>query len=762
MLLAGEQLPVGLSVATVLPDLDFETYSEAGNLLIIEDGKFKWQSPLGKGKKKGIFAVGAAVYAQHPSTEILCACYDLKDGKGRRRWWHYDPPPQDLFDHIAAGGLLEAHNSMFEYLIWTYVATPKLGWPKLPLDQLRCSASKARAFSYPGGLKQVSSIVGTELKDSAKGDRVIKRYCIPRQPTKRDTRFRILPESEHEGVDLIDYCEQDIVAESSVSQACPDLSQEELETWLIDQRINTRGISIDTVAAGQLATIYEEGLGDADALMCQLTGGQVEKCSEVDAIRNFCGANGIRLDKLDKEILEAALLRTDLPQVVRDVLELRQMTAAAGAKKLYAIQNKTSDDGRMYDSLKYYRAHTGRWSSEGLQLQNMKAGGPDMVKADCCGAWFPAGLHKHCPWCTIGDPLSDEIVEWGIEPMSFFIEQVAPLANYEQVRTFYGPYVMAMIASSIRGIITADKGNELICSDYTAIEAVVLAVLAGCQWRIELFATHGKIYEKTASDITGIPFEDLLAHKEQTGSSHPARKPFGKVPELASGYQGWLGAWKAFGADQFMDEKKIKESILAWRAASPEIVELWGGQYRETAPGSWEFEWDLHGCEGTAIKAVLAPEEWHTVGWLRYGVFGGDLYCLLPSGRTLCYHDVQLEQTEDRRARKPAYRITHNFFNTNRDKGPIGWIRIGTYGGKLVENATQAVARDLLAHGLKNVERAGYPVVFHVHDEIVAEVPEGFGSVEEFEQLMTTLPTWAQGWPIKAAGGWRGQRYRKD
>ena len=762
MLLAGEQHPVGLSVSTVLPDLDFETYSEAGMVLTIDKGKYKWISVEGKGKRKGIQAVGSAVYAMHPSTEILTLAYDLKDGAGPRLWSAGDPDPEELFQHIAEGKLLEAFNSAFEYYIWNYVGTRKLGWPELPLNQLRCAMVKARSFSFPGSLGDVASVVGAELKDKKKGSRVIKRFCIPRDPTKTDTRFRILPAGDAEGSDLGEYCVQDIRAEASVSAACPDLSQEELELWLIDQEINTRGIAIDTVTAGYLAKIYDEGLYDADQYMWELTGGVVDRCSEVDKIRSFCASQSIHLDKLNKEILEATLSRTDLPQVVRDVLELRQSTATAGAKKLYAIRNRTSEDGRMRDVMRFYRAITGRWSSEGLQLQNMKAGGPDMVQATCCGAWFPAGLHSHCPWCTLGDPLPEEKAEWGIEPMTFFLEHVAPLGNYEQVKAFYGNYVMAMIASSIRGIVIAGPGKELICSDYSAIEAVVLAVLAGCQWRTELFATHGKIYEKTASDITGIPFEDILAYKKQTGSSHPARKPFGKVPELASGYQGWLGAWKAFGADQFMDDKKIKESILAWRAASPEIVELWGGQYRETRPGSWEFEWDLHGCEGTAIKACLAPGEWHTYRWLRYGVFGGDLYCLLPSGRTLCYHEVQLEQTEDRRARKPAYRITHMFFNTNRDKGPYGWIRTSTYGGKLVENATQAVARDLLAHGIKNVERAGYPVVFHVHDEIVAEVPEGFGSIEEFESLMQDLPAWAEGWPIKAAGGWRGQRYRKD
>ena len=755
--IAGQVQPVGLSSSTVLPDFDFETYSEAGNVWLPETKK--WVSIAGKGKKKGLPVVGAAVYAMHPSTELLCMAYDLKDGTGRHLWVPGAPDPVDLFWHLANGGLLEAHNSMFEYFIWNNVATRDFGWTPLEINQLRCSAAKARAYSYPGALGKVAAVIGVELKDTATGKRVINRYCCPRNVTKNDPRTRILPTDELKGVDLFNYCLQDIVAEGSVSVACPDLSSTELQVWLLDQEINARGICIDVDAVTPINKIFRDALEFHDTRIQSITGGAVEGATKVTDMTNWLHSRGVHMDSLDEEAIDEVLL-TEIPSDCRDVLMVRQAAAGAGAKKLNALTTRVCIDSRMYDAFNYYRAHTGRWSSEGLQLQNMKASGPNMCKAPCCGTYFPDGATVFCTACTIGDPLESP-GEWDLAAMENCI-QIMSRVDFATANKYYGKYLLPIIGACIRGLICAESGKELMCSDYTAIEAVVLAVLAQCQWRIELFKTHGKIYEKTASDITGLPFAELIEHKVTTGSHHPHRKPFGKVPELASGYQGWIGAWMQFGAGEFMDEETIKKSILAWRAASPEIVELWGGQFRETHPGSWKFTREYFGLEGNAILAVLNPGNWYTYGFLSYGVLGDVLYCRLPSGRYLSYHEPRLDTVLDRRAKQESYQLSHMMNNTNPKKGKQGWIRVTTYGGMLTENATQAVARDLLAHGMLNLAEAGYDIVGHVHDEIIAEVPAGFGSVEEFETLMTTLPDWAQGWPIKADGGWRGHRYRKD
>ena len=207
-----------------------------------------------------------------------------------------------------------------------------------------------------------------------------------------------------------------------------------------------------------------------------------------------------------------------------------------------------------------------------------------------------------------------------------------------------------------------------------------------------------------------------------------------------SGYGGWLGSWLNFKADEFLTEEQIISSVKAWRNASPMIVKLW----KET--------------ETCAHMAVLHPNQefaYRTISYIRRGDV---LYCRLPSGRHLTYHRPQIAPS----SRRPGtMELSFEGWNSDGTKGPIGWTRMTTYGARLVENVVQAVARDILAHAIVQLEKRGYPVVLHVHDEIVCEIPEGWGSVAELESIMTTLPSWAADWPIRAAGGWRAKRYQK-
>ena len=228
-------------------------------------------------------------------------------------------------------------------------------------------------------------------------------------------------------------------------------------------------------------------------------------------------------------------------------------------------------------------------------------------------------------------------------------------------------------------------------------------------------------------------------------------KKVGKVAELASGFQGWIGAWKQFGADEFFNDEEIKNAILAWRAASPAIVEFWGGQQKRWQP-------HFYGLEGAAVQAVLSPGTKFSYRGLSYIVNRDILYCQLLSGRYLTYHKPRLIPSDKRPG---TLSLTFEGWNTNPKYGAIGWVRMSTYGGKLTENVVQATSRDILAHAIINLEKSGYPVVLHVHDEIVSEIPENWGSIAEFEEKMSKLPEWAATWPVKANGGWRGKRYAK-
>jgi DNA polymerase bacteriophage-type len=351
--------------------------------------------------------------------------------------------------------------------------------------------------------------------------------------------------------------------------------------------------------------------------------------------------------------------------------------------------------------------------------------------------------------------------DWQIDQVQQAI-QLIRTRDLAQIEKVWGDPV-DLLCGVLRGLVVADDGKKLVCCDFSAIEAVVQACLARCQWRIDVFNTpNACIYTQSASKITGKPMEFYETYKAEHGAHHEDRKKIGKIAELASGYAGWLGAWKNFGADKYFNDQEIKGHILKWRAESPEIVEMWGGQYRWCGPGKWDFTPDVHGLEGMAINAIRNPgKEFSHLG-ITYFVHQDVLYCRLPSGRCLHYHKPRLATARDPLNRGPAVKITFEGWNSNPNKGKVGWIRMETYGGRLFENVVQAVARDIQAEAMLRVENAGYPIILHTHDEICCEVnDDDVKGIEEMTELMIVRPEWADWWPINAAG-WEGYRYRKD
>jgi hypothetical protein len=470
----------------------------------------------------------------------------------------------------------------------------------------------------------------------------------------------------------------------------------------------------------------------------------VNSAFEVKAMTEWIKYRGVYLPDLKKETISAALEAgaDPLPPDVRRVLEIRQILSQSSVKKLFSIRNRLTRDGRLHDLLAYCGAdRTGRWAGRGPQPQNLKSSGPELYLCPNCGHYY--GIHTaRCPWCDEPEFLGAEKKEWSPDMMDdvFFIISTGRL---DMVEYYFGD-AMELVAGSLRALFIAGEGKELISSDWSAIEAVVLAALAGEEWRLEVFRTHGKIYEMSASKITGVPFETLMQHKATTGKDHPLRKKVGKVAELASGYYGGVSAWKRFGAEDFFkSDAEIKEAITKWRFDSPMIVRFW----KE--------------IERAAILAVQHQGQCYAYRGLTWGVIDDVLYCQLLSGRCLTYHKPRLHPQETPWGSQ-TFKLSFMGWNSDRTTGPIGWYRIETHGGKLTENIVQATSRDILAHALLTLNSAGYPPVLHVHDEPVSEVPEGWGSTAEYERLMTTgLPQWCASWPIRAGGGWRGKRFRK-
>jgi DNA polymerase len=731
---------MGDYISTIMPDMDFETYSEAGYVWTGD----RWQAIEGKGKRGGITRVGAWVYSEHPSTEVMCLYYDLKDGLGQRRWLPRDPPPHPLIEWFQMGQLVEAHNSFFEYSIWTNVCVAKMGWPPINILQLRDSAAKCGAFSLPRKLATAAKAMGSHEKDMA-GNSVMIKLSKPRKPTKNNPDRRWTPATAPSDFErLYLYCGEDIVAEGDLSSRLPDLIPQELELWKIDQIINLRGLHLDMELVNAAASIVQQSEIKYTSELVTITKGLVHAGSEAAKIQAWLGANGYPVENMEAKTLEELLAR-ELPADVRRVIELRLMLGSAAVKKVSAMQHRVAKDGRIKDIVSFCGApRTGRWGGGGVQPHNMAAGGPAIQ--ECCGVIYPKS-NNLCPLC--GQAPTDK--DWGAEGM----EAVIPFIMSRSLSTVEDQWgnALAVVSGCLRGMFDAAPGYDLICSDYAAIEAVVIAFLAREEWRMEVFRTHGLIYEMSASKITGIPFEDFISHKRDTGQHHPLRKKIGKVAELGGGFGGGVGAYKRFGADEFMSDDEIQQTVTAWRYASPQIA----GCKERGILGLW------HGLENAAHSAMFNIGQCFSYNGITYGVKDDVLYCRLLSGRTLKYIRPQL------RVGETPWGSPTNILSFEGMMAPkVGfsgggqWMRMDTWYGQLVENVVQATARDLLAFALVNLENAGYPVVLHVHDEIVAEVPLGTGSIEEFETIMGIVPPWAQDWLIKAAGGWRGKRYRTD
>lgn len=820
----GTQIPAGLTQATVVAAFDVETYSEAGyewngDRVDSRTGRSapRWQTPKGVSGKPGLFCVNAAVYTAHPSARLLTLSYDLKDGRGKRRWKPGLPLPQDLFDFIAAGGLVESHYAGFEFWVWWNILHKRLGWPMIPHAQQRCSMAKARAWGLPGGLGDLGAVLNTHTQKDKEGKRLLEKFSIPRSPTISDTRLRILPEEDPEDAEKLErYCDTDVATESEVSELIPDLDPVELEWWQHDQLINRLGVQVDVPTIRAAIRVIEEAFERYNGELRELTGGAVQRASELAKLQTWLHAQGVQMYSMSEEAIDevlsnepppelakdVALLRLDreyaernrnsdsyvisqyaesmwpaikwlekhdlaLPSHCRRALEIRQLIGSAAVKKLYALDRHALDSGRVHELFTYFGARTGRATGNGPQPTNLPNSGPETNVCVACRKHY--GLHKSvCPWCFAPKmlapphPLPNKaVVEWCAEAAADAIEIIAS-GSLDAVETFFDD-ALEVVAASLRGMFIAAPGGDLVSADYSAIEAVVLAELAGEQWRIDLFRAGGKIYEASGAKVAGIPYEETTEYKARTGQHHPVRKK-GKIMELALGYQGWIGAMKNFGAGEWMTEDEMKDAIIAWRTASPMIVEFWGGQFRGLPWG--DRKPDFFGLEGKAMMAVLNPGQAFSYRGITYQMRGDVLYCTLLSGRRLAYHRPRLRKNErDRWGDSLA--LSFEGWNSNPKKGAPGWIRMDLYGGLLTENVVQATARDVLIYAIVKLWAAGYRTVLHVYDEIVAEIARGWGSIEEFCRIMGELPPWACNavdglpWPIRVSGAWRGERYRK-
>jgi DNA polymerase bacteriophage-type len=721
---------------------DYETFSAAGYAW--DTSANKWGSLPGcSSQKRGLKATGVYPYVEHWSYRPLMIYFDFHDGRAGQ--WEYGEPDGvliDLFDHVRAGGIVEGHNVEFERVNWNGYCVPVLGWPRLDIRQTRCSAAKSRAWGLPSALEDVAAVLQTPTQKDPDGERLMRIFSMPRNPTKKDPRVVVMPsESPEEYERYKNYNRIDVQAEFEVSQIIPELSPEEQENWFLDQEINERGVAVDREAIADCIAVFEQCQAKYGAEFRELTGG-IEP-TELQQFKGWLGAHGLHLPNMQEETLDEALTRVDVLDPCYRPLQLRALVGSASVKKLYALDAYTCRDGRVRGLYMFHSTHHGRTGGYGPQPSNLYS-----------GEWH--------------EPAE---VEAALKVLS-----LRSLAEVEAAYPGMGP--LDVINNCMRSLFIAGPGKVLISSDYSAIEDVVLAALSGEEWVLDVHRTHGMIYEAQIARMTGIPFEDFVKHRTDSGGvatyqggalvairggkHHPLRKQ-GKLAKLSGGYASWVPGWKKFGADEYYDtDADIKRAILAYRDSVPNTVEFWGGQTRDKFRDTCRAE--LYGLEGAAVSAVLNPGACYGVGLIKFQTQGDVLYMRLPSGRLIAYHRPRL--TPATRQYSEAWELALSYEGWDGTVGAGVWGRWDLYGGVLTQNATGGTARDVMQHGLQNLKRLGYPVVLQTYDEATAEVDEGFGSIEEFEAGLNDLPTWARTadgrpWPIFARGGWRQRRNGK-
>lgn len=648
-----------------LPSCDFETRSRAD-----------------------IKKVGAYRYSQDPSTDILCLVYDLQDGKGRRLWHKWcGTLPTDLFTHIESGGILESHNFEFEYCIWNNVGVPKYGFPKLSFKQGRCSASKAAALALPRPLEDLSAALDVPVKKDMDGRRLMLKMSRPRKPTKNDPSEWV--EGVHELERLFQYCETDVVAEEHCSLAMPDLSERELAVFRLTQKINERGIYCDRALCETAVRFSKQFEHDLTAELRAITKGTVTTAKQVAKLSAFLAEEGVDVENLQAKTVGDLLKAGVDSETAKRVLEIRQLLGKSSISKFQAMLNMAGPDGRIRGTLLYHGASTGRWAGRGIQPQN-----------------YPQGKIKdvHNIYAALADN------------------------DYEWFRTLF-PDVFTALSASLRGMLRAPEGRELIAADFSAIEARVVCWLAGDFANLDVYINGEDPYKLMASAIFNVPVSQVTK----------AQRELGKRAVLGCGFG--MG-WEKFMATCEQQGQPVTAD-LAQRAVNA---------YRYKYAAVKAFWNDI---EEAAIRAVKYPGKRFDVNELiQWLVKGQYLYCRLPSGRLLAYYAPKIE----RRASPYGERDQLTYMAV--DSKTKQWVREGTYGGKLTENVVQATARDVMTDAMFRVERSGYETILTVHDEIVCEVPKGFGALSEFERLMSELPPWAKGLPIKVEG-WCDVRYRK-
>lgn len=614
--------------------------------------------------KAGVYA-----YAAHPDFMILMNAWG-HDKQNIRVDTQIDMIHDVVTTAIGNSDIIVAHNAQFERVCFSSSLGMRPGKYLNP-EQFHDTQAVAAEYGYPTHLAALAKVLGGEQKDEA-GTRLINLFSKPNRKGVRN-----LPQDHPEQwQEFINYCRQDVATLIDVDERLGDFPTEmERKVFLADQRINDRGIAIDTQMAELAVVAAGHNRLEQEIRVMDLTG--VQNPGSQPQFLKWCRDNiSPRISNLQAETIERLLRSPKLKPEHREVLELRQELALVASKKYATALQSVNEDGRLRGTLKFFGAHTGRWSGKGTQIQNL----PREQFKDEKGEWDPIAQEAAILDLLLGNGASALDLKKLVRPMF-----------------------------QVNGAVV----------DFAAIEARVIAWLAGEQWALDAFEAGRDIYVETATRMST--------------PDRPLTRAHGKVAVLALGFQGAVNSLRVMGAEG--EDEELAILVRQWRAANPRIVRLWA---------SLQNALEDAGAKPTPVGQHLAVSR-----------VGRTVRLHLPSGRAIHYHNMKWERyrIQDKTTKRWIVKEGYRY-----DDPKKPGFRIGTYGGRLAENVTQGVARDLLGEALVRLEEYGFQVIGHVHDEVLNEGPQ---TVETMKRIMCEQPEWAAGLPIDGAG-YTTDRYRKD
>lgn len=628
-------------------------------------------------KKTGVYR-----YVECPDFSILLFCYSL-DGAAPVTidLYHGERVPTEILMMLIDPGVRKtAHNVQFEFnCIERYFGLA------LDISQWDCTLVRSGSLSLPLALFAVGKALRLKEQKDFRGKALINLFCIP---NKKTNEFESPDDHLEEWQLFKHYVRQDVIAEMGVREKVmrlDNMPRTELDMYALDQKINAAGVHVDVPfirRAIAMDEAYKKIHIDEAVALNGLT-----KPNSVKALAAWLS------EELDEEI--TSIKKIHIPpliarapnEVVKRVLEIRQELSKTSVSKFKAMLNSVCADDRIRGLHQIYGAsRTGRYAGRLVQGQNLPRNNDKPID------------------------LARRIVAAGDSNWLYILFGSIP----------------AILSQLIRTAFTAEKGHRFIVSDFSAIEAVVIAWLAGDQRRLNIFRTHGMIYEASAADMFKVPIESI-------DKDSPYRQQ-GKIAELSLGFGGSYNAVKKMDTKNSIPDADILPLVYRWRDTNPRIVALW------------------RIVNDAVLQVVKTGERINLMKGIKIYLERGVLFIHLPSGRKLTYIKPRIVEN-----RFGGESMAYEGQNQTTNK----WELQETYGGKLVENIVQAIARDLLVAAMLRIDAAGYKIVMHVHDEVVTEMPYGVGSVKELNAIMSVLPDWAEGMPVKAAG-FENVYYKKE